>query len=128
MSAALTAFREAWLAPDLASVSDANVELAVTSAALRVDSATFGARYTEALARIAAHDLTLAARAQAVSVGSAGVGAVTSIGTGNLSIAFGGPQSASRAVGDDYYRQTHHGLAYLQIRNSRAEVGFGLIS
>lgn len=127
MSAALTMLREAWLAPELASVSDANVELAVTAAGLRIDSATFGVRYTEAVARIAAHELTIAARAQAVSVGSAGVGAVTSIGTGDLSIAFGGPQAASRATGDDYYRQTHHGLAFLQIRNSRAEVGLGII-
>ncbi len=128
MSEALDLFREPWLAPEFASTADAAIEQAVDAAELRIDSGTFGTRYTEALARLAAHMLTMAARAQAGQAGFAGVGAVTSIRTGDLSVNWGGVMSQSFSSEDDYYRQTHHGLAFLQIRDSRAEVGFGVIT
>lgn len=116
------------LASEFASTADATVEAVIDIATLAVSSAAFGARTSEAIARITAHELTLLARAAAVSAGSSGVGPVTSLSAGDLSVSYGGLSSVSSTHEDDHYRQTHHGLAYLQIRDSRAEVGFGLLT
>ena len=107
---------------------DATVEDLIDECVLWLDSETFGSRTSSAVARLVAHELTLQAREAATSTGSSGVAPVTSIGTGDLSVAFAGPSVSSHSHEDEYYRQTRHGLAFLQIRDSRAEVGFGLLT
>ena len=120
--AVLPIFRK--LAPEFASTVDATVEDLIDECVLWLDSETFGSRTSSAVARLVAHELTLQAREAATSTGSSGVGPVTSIG----SVAFAGPSVSSHSHEDEYYRQTRHGLAFLQIRDSRAEVGFGLLT
>lgn len=115
------------LAAEFAATADASVEAVIDIVTLHVSSAAFGARTSEALARLTAHELTLLARAAAVAAGNAGVGAVTSLSAGDVSVSYGG-LSTSSIAGDDHLRQTHHGLAFLAIRDSRAEVGFGLLT
>ena len=129
MSAALPTFRI--LAPEFAATADTVVEDVIGIVTLWIDASVFIARASEAVARLAAHELTIQGRIAATggSSGTAGVGAVTSQNAGDLSISYGGSaMSASHDHEDDYLRQTSHGLAYLQIRDSRAEVGLGLLT
>jgi len=116
------------VAPEFVATSDDDVEDVVTIVAGSITPSVFGARVTEAVARLAAHQLTMSARAEAVSAGSAGVGSVSSVSTGDLSVAFAGPSYASTSAEDDYYKQSSHGLAYLQIRDSRYQTGAGILT
>lgn len=125
MAADLDLFRV--LAGEFAATADGTVETMLETVTVRVSSAAFGARTTEAIVRLAAHELTLIARATAGSLGFAAVGTPTSLRAGDLSVGMAGPSSASRNAEDDSLRQTHHGLAYLAIRDSRASVGIGLL-
>lgn len=115
------------LAPEFASADDADINALSSILGGAVSADAFGARTTEAVARIVAHEMTLQARAAASSAGAAGVGAINSLRAGDLSITFGGMTATSGSHEDEHYRQTHHGLAYLQIRDSRAGVGFGVL-
>jgi hypothetical protein len=124
--AVLPLFRK--LAKEFASTADGDVEDLIDVCAGWLSFAVFRARTSEAIARLVAHELTLSARRAAASAGSAGVGPVTSQSAGDLSVTYGALSSISSTHEDDYYRQTHHGLAYLQIRDSRAETGFGLLT
>lgn len=129
MSAALPTFRI--LAPEFAATSNADVEAMIGIVTLWIDASVFIARASEAVARLAAHELTLQGRiaATAGAGGTAAVGAVTSQKAGDLAISYGSSAFSKGADNeDDYFRQTTHGLAYLQIRDSRAEVGLGLLT
>jgi len=119
------------LAPEFAATSNDDVEAVIGIVTLWIDVQTFGSRVAEAVAELAAHVLTMNARvaATAGASGTAGVGAVTSQKAGDLALAFGSAGfSAALDNEDNALRQTTHGLAYLQIRDSRAEVGFGLLT
>lgn len=120
IDAALATFRI--LAPEFAAVEDAEVRamLGVVSGWIHVP--TFGARSGEALARLAAHELTLQRRASA----GGGVGPIQSVGTGGLSVTYGA-LTATGSASDDALRQTLHGLAFLALRDSRAGVGLGVV-
>lgn len=117
----LTTFRA--VASEFAATSDEVVGEWTDIVSEGLDAATFGARMNLACARLVAHELTLEAR---ILAGADGVGAVTSIRTGDLSVSYGGSTATGDA--DDAFRQTTHGLAFLAIRNSRAGVGFGLLT
>lgn len=125
MSATLDTFRI--VATEFASTVDATVETWVSLVSERISTEVLGARSTEAAARIVAHELTMLARQQAI--GGAAVGPVQSKSAGQVSVSWGSQGfSTSRGSEDDWYRQTIHGLAYLQIRDSRAETGFGVLT
>lgn len=129
MAASLPTFRI--LAPEFSATSDSDVEDVIGIVTLWIDASVFVARASEAVARLTAHELTLQARvaATAGTSGTAGVGAITAQKAGDLSLSFGSSAfSGSQDNEDDYLRQTTHGLAYLQIRDSRAETGFGLLT
>ena len=115
------------LAPELRTNSDVAVQAMIDLVTLRVDTSVLDGRLDEALARIAAHELTMGLRAQQSPTGFSGVGAPASIAGGTFTASFGGGKTA-RTHEDAHYSQTHHGLAYLQIRDSRADVGFGLLT
>lgn len=112
-------------APEFAASSDDDVSAVISLCLLAVSSDAFGARTSEAVARLAAHELTLQARAaNAASGGVAGAGPVTALKAGDVSVNFAGlAQTLSQSHEDAYYGQTSHGLAYLQIRDSRAYTG-----
>jgi len=116
------------VAKEFASTSDSDVEDMVGIVAGWIAPSVFGTRATEAVARLAAHELTMSARAEAVSVGSAGVGPVSSVRTGDLAVAFGASSFGSTSTEDDYFKATRHGIAYLQIRDSRYQTGMGILT
>lgn len=112
------------VAKEFASVSDGDVGDVIDIVSTSIDAETFGNRTSLACAYLAAHELALVARAQA---GASGVGPVSSIRTGDLSVSYATP-ATPLAADDAYYGQTSYGLAFLQIRGSRAGVGFGLLT
>jgi hypothetical protein len=116
------------LAPEFSATADATVEALIDIRILSINSTAFGARTSEAVALLVAHELTMQARAAASSTGALGVGALTSVRAGDLSLSYGAPSSVSLSHEDDALRQTHHGLAYLAIRDSRSTTGFGLLT
>jgi len=117
----LTTFRV--IASEFASTADTVVDDLTDVVSVGLDGETFGSRMTLATARLVAHELTLIARA---SSGGAGAGPITSVRTGDLSVSYAAPGGV-HGIDDAYYTQTHHGLAYLQIRGSRSGIGFGLL-
>lgn len=119
----LTDFRI--VAPEFAATADATVDAWTDIVSGGLDAETFGTRMNLACARLIAHELTLLARA-AAGAGSAS-GAVSSIRTADLSVTFATP-SAPRSLDDEALCQTPHGLAFLQIRGTRSNVGFGLLT
>ncbi len=132
MSAVLPVFRI--LAPEFDGKDDDDVEALIDFAATWIDAPVFGIRTSEAIARLVAHECTLQLRnaegSGAGGGGAVGIGSVTSRKAGDLAVGFGGfgGFSSSSNAQDDYFRQTQHGLAFLSIRDSRAETGFGLIT
>lgn len=126
MSTALTVFR--LYAPEFATTSDSDVEAMIVQVATRIDTPSFTGVVDAAKARLAAHEFTLIARAAASSGGASSGGPVTSLRAGDLAVSYGTLSATLVSAGDDYYRSTHHGLAYLQLRSTRAAVGFGLIT
>lgn len=95
------------------------VVIAVELAQQRIDQSVFGTLYEQALARIVAHLLELRRRSIAnIASGIAGVGPIASVGTGDLSISFGGGNSASTDPSYDaaWYSLTDHGREFLALR------------
>ena len=78
------------LAPEFAAVADATVETLASIMAARITPSVFGLLATDAVAYLVGHELTMQARAAALSAGGAGTGAITSMSTGGISISFGG--------------------------------------
>ncbi len=113
------------LAPEFSATVDDTVEALASVTGTWVSPTAFGSRTSEAAARLTAHELTMQARA---SSGSGGAGAISSIRSGDLAVSYAALPAPTSPSGDDVFRQTIHGLAYLQIRDSRAEVGFGLLT
>ena len=126
IAAVLPVFRV--IAPEFVSTSDDDVEDVVGIVASSITPSVFGARATEAVARLAAHELTMQSRDTSTALGSAGVGGVSSIGTGDLSVSYASPSFAASSHEDDYYRQSRHGLAFLQIRDSRYQTGMCVLT
>lgn len=129
MTATLATFR--LIAPEFSGTSDDTVSGLLSLCSGWITASVFGARAGEAVARLAAHELTMQARRTAAAVGSSGVGGVTSLRAGDLSVSYGaalGAGSAANNHQDDDYRQTSHGLAFLNLRDSRAEVRFGVLA
>lgn len=127
MSATLSTFR--LLAPEFSAVSDNDVSGLLALCEGWIAPEVFGLRAGEAVARLAAHELTLQARRAATPGGNAGVGAVTSLRAGDLSVSYGtAATSVALSHQDDELRQTSHGLAFLSIRDTRATVWFGVAS
>jgi hypothetical protein len=116
------------LASEFSATADDDVEELASVCGGWVSSAAFGSRTSEAAARLVAHELTLQARIAASGAAAAGAGAVQSVSTGDLSVAYASLPQGATPNGDDVFRQTIHGLAYLQIRDSRSEVGFGVLT
>lgn len=122
----LSTFRT--LAPEfsVADYPDADVEDMIDLVTPRLDASVHGSRMTEAVALLVAHELALQARRAASGVGVSGVGGVTQMSAGDLSVSFAGLAQV-RNVSDEYFRQTSHGLAYLQLRASRSGVGISVL-
>lgn len=125
-AAILAVFRV--LAPEFSATSDATVNALTGVLADTLTASVFGGQISSAVARLAAHELTLQARDAASSAGARGVGAVASVGSGDLSISFAGPSSPSFSSEDDELRQTRHGLAFLRIRDSRDGTGLMFVA
>lgn len=113
------------IAEEFASVSDATVNALTALEAPKVSADAFGTDTLEAVALRAAHRMELGARRAAASAGARGVGAATSVRTGDLAITYALTLTASNSKVDAYWAQTDHGLAYLALRDSQPEVGFG---
>lgn len=112
------------IAEEFASVSDSDVNALTSIEAPKVSSTAFGTDTVEAVALRVAHRLELAAQAAAGAAGARGPGAVSSVKTGDLAISRALGWTASNTT-DAYWSQTRHGLAYLALRDSQPEVGFG---
>jgi hypothetical protein len=117
----LTEFRR--VAREFVSETDDTVNDLTDTVSLGLDAETFGVRMDEACARLVAHELTLIRRAEG---GVDAPGPTTSVKTGDLAASFAAPASTP-SDGDAYYRTTRHGLAFLTIRNSRSDIGFGIL-
>ena len=125
-AAEIAAFR-LW-APELDSEADTRVSAMLDAVRASIEPAAFGDPHDEALARLAAHELSLAARAQRSLVGNTPVGTPTSLTLPKASVSWAGPSSSSNGADDDYLRQTQHGLAFLRIRESLACAGAMLLT
>lgn len=108
-------------APELASVSDGDAGTMITAVTATLTGSAWGdAVFPQAVAYLAAHLLTLQARAAAMAVGLAGAGPLTSAGTGGLSLGFGG--GGFTGSEDVVLSTTAHGQQFIRLRNSRAAV------
>lgn len=116
------------IAKEFSATSDDDVDDWVTIVAGSITPSVFGARATEAVARLTAHEMTLQARALATAAGSAGVGGVSSVSTGDLSVSYASPSFSASSHEDDDLRQTRHGLAFLRIRDSRYQTGANVLT
>lgn len=108
-------------APELASTSDSTVGALIDAAAETLLPAAWGVVYPQALARAAAHELTLQARRARLSGTVAGTGPVTSVSTGGMSIGYGSTGWSAANATDAEWGTTAHGLAFIKLRDSRAE-------
>lgn len=122
-AAVLATFRV--IASEFASTSDDDVNALTSIEAPKVSADAFGVDTIEAVALRVAHRLDLTARRAAASAGARGVGTVTSVKTGDLALTYGFTATTTDSNSDAYWRQTGHGLAYLNLRDSQPEVGFG---
>ena len=110
-------------APEFASTSDSTVGALIDAAAETLLPAAWGVVYPQALARAAAHELALQARRARLSGSMAGTGPVTSVSTGGMSVGYGSPGWSASTSTDADWASTAHGLAFLKLRDSRAESG-----
>lgn len=122
-AAVLATFRV--IAGEFASTSDDDVNALTSLEAPKVSSEAFGTDTVEAVALRVAHRLELAARRAAAGAGARGVGSASSVKTGDLAVTYALSAAATASNTDAYWRQTGHGLAYLALRDSQPEVGFG---
>lgn len=93
--------------------------IAVQIAQQRIDQEIYGGLYEQALALIAAHLLELRRRATAAAAsgGSYGVGAPTSVRTGDLSISWAAPANPTDPKEEAaWYAQTEPGRQFLTVR------------
>lgn len=107
------------VAPEFTTTADGIVDAMLERAARRLDSTEWADLYTDGCVYLAAHLLTLRARA---SAGSLGAGPVVAQGTGDLSVAYG---AVVGVIGDDAkYATTPYGIEYLNLRRLIATPGF----
>lgn len=116
MATAVEYFRA--FAPEFASVSDSVVGVLIDAAALTLTASAWGNVYPLALARLAAHELTMQGRVTAAGA-AAGIGPVTSAATGAMSIGYG-PGATVKTTEEAAFASTIHGAAFLALRASRA--------
>lgn len=116
------------LAPELAQVGNDHANDVIEVVTLWVDSAAFGARTTEAIARLAAHEITMQERAKRSLMGNVPTGAPQSLTIPKAAMSWGDSAPPIYDHQDAYYRSTVHGRAFLDIRDSRAPVGFGVVT
>lgn len=113
-------------APELASVTDAAIDLRCDVAEAMTSARVFGAYYTIALAYLTAHLLTVDLRASGGPSGggggSAGVGPVTAERVGDLSTSYGSIGWTPRSAADADLTATSYGLRWLALRDTRAGV------
>ena len=126
MSTALDVFRV--VASEFSATVDADVEAMIVIVGARISTVAFSSMFDQAKAYLAAHEYAMIARMAAAGSGMAGAGSIASVRAGDLAIAYGGTLASSMSLGDDYYRTTPYGLAYLNLRASRALVGMGVIT
>jgi hypothetical protein len=111
------------LAPELSSVSDTLVGYQIDAATEILLPSAWGTVYPQALARWAAHELTLQARRARLSGTMAGTGPVTSVSTGGMSIGYGSTGRTATNATEADWGTTAHGQALLTLRDSRAASG-----
>ncbi len=116
------------IAAQYAALDDADVEewLAMARAQM-APATTWGAVYEQAVANRAAHMMTRARVGEGAEAGdptTAAPGSLASVTTARLSVSYGasgGPGSGrASSGGDDELTTTRYGLAYLELRASRA--------
>lgn len=119
MSTALSVFRA--IAPEFAATSDADVQAVMDVVAAWLDVRNLGLRYNEALARYAAHMLTMAQRAAGAGGGSGGAAVTPLTGetAGRVSRQYAQPLVGGSAASQGELGLTSHGKAYLDILRSR---------
>lgn len=111
------------VAPELSAVADDTVNALSSLEGPKVSTDAFGEDTTEAIALRVAHILTLQARDASMTAAARGPGAVTSIGTGDLSVSRGLSGYTARDNDEAFWSQTGHGLRYLSLRSEQGDIG-----
>lgn len=101
------------VAPELASESDARLDLFLGMAARRCDAEEYGDLYADACIYLAAHLVTLSSRAVG---GGGGAGPVVAESAGDLSRSYGAVVGVLSS--DATLATTPYGIEYLNIRKS----------
>lgn len=108
--------------PELASIPDATVQLAIDDAVPWFDVDRWGSFYAQGFAAFVAHMLTVDKTAATGGAGGTS-GPVSSKTVGDASISYATPTDISQ--GDAYYMRTAYGQRYLMLRKM---VGTGAIA
>lgn len=101
------------VASEFASEDDAKLDQFLELAAQRMSATEWGGLYTQGAVYLAAHLLTLQARAAS---GSTGAGPVVGVKTGDREVRYGA--SVGVLSRDSTYATTSYGLEYLNLRRS----------
>lgn len=108
-------------APELC--GDKRIPFALGVAAGRLGTTEFGTQLANAQALWAAHFVTMQERAKKAAklgVGVGAGGAIQSMGTGDYSISWAAAAAGTPSIRDRWLSQSGHGLAFLDLRDSRA--------
>lgn len=111
------------IAPELAGVDDATVDVFLGLAAERMDATAWGDLFQQGAVYLAAHLCVLAQRAAATGV-SGGAGPVSAIKTGDVSVSFGAIGGVIATASMQAMSTTPHGLQYLALRRQVPMTGF----
>lgn len=103
------------IAPQL--VGDARIDLFLGLAATRLDATEWGIFYSEGIANLAAHFLTMANRAAAGGIAGGHSGTVTAKSAGDLSVSYGAVAGVSFSASDADLAQTSYGITVIALRN-----------
>ena len=102
------------IAPEFAGLSDEALDAAISMASLELDVQAWGVLYQKGAVRLAAHELTIAARTAAAAAGSASAGAVVAVKAGDLQVNYGAVLGVLDR--DSLYATTPHGAEFLRLR------------
>jgi hypothetical protein len=100
--------------PELATIPDATVNVAIEDAVPWFSECRWGAFYAQGFAAFVAHMLTVDKAAAAGGGSSGAAGPVSQKSVGDVSVSYATPSDVTS--GDAYYMRTAYGQRYLQLR------------
>jgi len=103
------------IAPQL--VGDARLNLFLGMAASRLDAVEWGIFYSEGVANLAAHFLTMANRAAAGGITGGDSGVVSGRSAGDLSISYGAVSGVNFSASEADLAATSYGVTVIGLRN-----------